>query len=92
MVVDYRHVNSVTWSDTFLLPHIMQTLDMVSKSKFFMSFDLVKGYYQIGMMDSVKHIASFTCEFGNFTFNRMPFGLLTASFTFQKLMNILLMP
>ena len=57
-----------------------------------MTLNLTKGYYQIGMTEQVKCLSAFICETGSFQFNQMPFGLLAAGFTFQKLMLSILQP
>ena len=47
--VDYRRPNSVTRMDVFPLPHVDDTLDMLSQTQFFSTLDLAAGYWQVGM-------------------------------------------
>ena len=92
MVIDYNKLNNMMRAEMYPIPHISQTIDTVSKCKYFTTFDLIKGYHQIGMLEEVKKVSAFTCEYGNYQFNHMPFGLISAGFTFQKLMSSILMP
>ena len=73
-------------SENFPIPNIMHMLDLVSNAKYLTLFNLVKGYHQIGLMECMKKISAFTVEDGNYQYERMPFGLVAASFTCQKLM------
>ena len=42
--IDYRHLNSVTKVDTYLLPRIDDLLDQLGRSKYFSTLDLASGY------------------------------------------------
>ena len=42
--VDYRKLNAITMMDSFPLPRIDATLDILSQSKFFTTLDLASGY------------------------------------------------
>ena len=45
--VDYRPLNSVTRKDSYPLPRIDESLDLVSGSSWFSSLDLRSGYWQV---------------------------------------------
>jgi len=58
---DYRAVNGVTKKDSYPLPRIDESLDLVSGSSWFSSLDLRSGYYQVPLapetQDSILHRA-----------------------------------
>ena len=47
--VDYRCLNSITQLDTFPLPRIDDSLDLLAKTAYFNTLDLASGYWQVGM-------------------------------------------
>ena len=50
---DYRKVNQVTIPDSYPLPLIEDLIDNIGQAKFISTVDLLKGYYQIGLPDSL---------------------------------------
>ena len=85
--VDYRKVNSVTKRDSYPLPRIDEILDSLEGSKWFTSLDLASGYWQVEMDPKDKEKTAFITTQGLFEFNVMPFGLMNAPGTFQRLMD-----
>ena len=47
LCLDYRPMNGVTKKDSYLLPRIDESLDLVSGSSWFSSLDLCSGHYQV---------------------------------------------
>ena len=56
----------------------------------FSTIDVSNAYYQCEMQESDKKLTAFTTRKGQFEFNRMPFGLSGAPFTFQRLMHTIM--
>ena len=88
--VDYRALNGVTKSDVHPLPRIDELLERYETSKWFTSIDLAAGFHQIKMAEEDREKMAFTCSWGLFEYNVMPFGLKNAPATFQRLMNEIL--
>ena len=53
---------------------------------FYCYLDGYSGYYQIEIALEDQGKTTFTCPFGTFAFQRMPFGLCNAPTTFQRCM------
>jgi len=47
--VDYRRVNAVSRKDAFPVPDIHDALDHLRGAKYFATFDLLSGYWQLGL-------------------------------------------
>jgi len=86
---DFRRLNSRTIKDTYPLPYPDEVADRIGDAKFFSTFDLFQGYYQVAVRRRDREKTAF-CPgpgMGLFEFARMPFGLCNAPATFQRLMD-----
>ena len=94
MCIDYRELNAKTKKlDQYALPRIDDTLDALGRAKYFCTLDLINGYHQVELTDSAKEKTAFIAPHCNPTlweFNYMPFGLVGAPRTFQRMMDKLL--
>ena len=88
--IDYRKVNSITRKDAYPLPHMDDTLDTLTGSKWFSTLDLISGYWQVEIEKKDREKPAFCTSDGLFEFKVMPFGLCNARATFQHLMDMVL--
>ena len=86
-VVDYRKLNSVTISDGYPIPPLSNILDNLSSGKYYSKLDLASGYWQIKLRTSDRQKTAFNTHLGLYQFLLLPFGLKTASSTFQRVLN-----
>ena len=86
---DYRKVNEVSKTDCFPLPRVEDCIDRVGSAKFISKFDLLKGYWQVGLTPKARGISAFVTGDGLFECKVMPFGMKNAAATFQRLMNFI---
>ncbi|KAI3372707.1 hypothetical protein L3Q82_023170 [Scortum barcoo] len=85
--VDYRPLNSVTKKDSYPLPRIDESLDLVSGSSWFSSLDLRSGYWQVPLSPEARPKTAFcTTGRGLWQFRVLCFGLCNAPATFERLM------
>ena len=84
--VDYRKLNEITLKDSYPLPRIDDCLDTLQGTKWFSTFDLASGYWQMGVHPDDRPKTAFTCQSGLYQFKVMPFGLTNAPSSFERLM------
>lgn len=82
MCIDYRMLNNNTIRDTYPLPRTDELLQRVGGCSVFSKIDLNNAYHQLPMFEDDKFKTAFTCRYGTFEFNVMPFGLMNAPSTF----------
>eukprot|EP00923_Selenidium_pygospionis_P004728 GHVN01007816.1.p1 GENE.GHVN01007816.1~~GHVN01007816.1.p1 ORF type:complete len:363 (-),score=7.78 GHVN01007816.1:84-1172(-) len=88
--IDYRKLNNITAKDVYPLPRIDDCLNAMEGMRYFSTFDLLSGYWQVKVADQDKDKTAFVSPNGLFQFRRMPFGLCNAPATFQRLMDFVL--
>ena len=89
-VVDFRLLNRVTVFDAEPMPSPEEIYAKLHKGKFFSTFDFCKGYWQIPMNLEDEEKTAFSSTLGLFQFVRMPFGLVNAGATYERMMRKLL--
>ena len=86
---DYRKLNTVTISDTYPIPRLDDCIDQVGNATFISNFDLLKGYWQVGLTERAQTVSAFVTKNGLYECCVMPFGMKNSGATFQRLMNMI---
>ncbi len=83
-------MNEVTEDDRYPLPVLSDLLMSLGQgNKIFSSLDLLSGYWQVPLAPESREVTAFSTPTGHFEWLRMPFGLKSASITFQRMINTL---
>ncbi|EZG43157.1 putative retrotransposon protein, partial [Gregarina niphandrodes] len=90
MCVDYRALNDVTAPDTFPLSIIEDLHDQLGGVEHVITLDLKAGFHQIKIKEEDKPKTAFATPTGLYQFRVMPFGLINAPATFQRMTTKLL--
>ena len=84
--IDYRRLNQATKVDAYPLPHIEDSLNTLGGARFFCSLNLASGYWQVVMDATDREKTAYVTQGGLYEFRVMPFGLVNAPATFERLM------
>ena len=68
------------------LPSVDETLAQLAGAKVFSKLDANSGFWQIPLPSASHLLTTFITPFGRFCFNKLPFGISSASEHFQKRM------
>ena len=91
MCIDYRRVNGLTAGQHWPLPNIEDCVNALHGATYFSTIDLKSGYHQMALSDGDKDKTAFLTQSSQFRFERgMPFGLMGAPSSFQRLMQAVL--
>ena len=68
------------------LSQIDETLDALEGTRWFLTLDLLSGYWQVALDEDAKQKSAFVVRNGLYRWKVMPFGLANAPATFERLM------
>jgi hypothetical protein len=81
-------LNRENVKENFPLPNMELILQQVAGSQMMSLLDGFSGFNQIRVKKIDKYKTNFITHWGTFAYERMPFGLINASVTFQQAMQI----
>ena len=87
MCVDYRDLNKACPKDSYPLPRIDQLVDATAGHQMLSFMDAYSGYNQIKMHPTDAEKTAFYADGDIYHYTVMPFGLLNAGATYQRMVN-----
>ena len=87
--MDYRRLNAQTIKDVYPTPRVEDAISDMKGARYFANMDLRYGFYQIRVAPEDVHKTAFQTEWSSFQWLVMPFGLINASSTFQRNMDMI---
>ena len=87
MCINYRALNKITIKIRFLVPRVEDLFDKLQGAIYFSRLDLKSGCHQIRIVPQDIHKTAFCTMFGLYEYLVMPFGLINASATFNRMMD-----
>ena len=88
--VDCKWLNEIIQKDAYPLPRIDACLDAMNGARWFSTFDHRNGYHQVLMDEESRDKTTFVTREETFRFRGMPFGLISAPATFERLMDVVM--
>ena len=82
--IDFRDLNLACPKNDFPLPNIDMIVDMIVGYEMYSLMDRFSSYNQIKIAPKDQENTAFTCAWGTFCWNVMPFGLKNAGATYQR--------
>ena len=88
--VDYRALNKVTKRDLYPLPRCDDILESLAGAQWFSHLDLLRGYWQIDVVEEDREKTAFATPDGLYQFRKLSFGLTNAPACFMRAMHLVL--
>ena len=85
--IDYRKLNDITIKNRYPLPLISETLDRLSKAKYFTKLDIISAFNNLRIKEGDEWKTAFTTRYGLYEYLVMPFGLCNGPSSFQAYIN-----
>lgn len=83
LCVDLTGLNQYVCREKYILPSVEQSLGQLAGAKVFSKLDANMGFWQIPLTEASAKYTTFITPFGRFHFNRLPFGIASATEHFQ---------
>lgn len=87
LCVDYRGLNDITVKNRYPLPLIKETLERLSRAKWFTKLDVIGAFNRLRLKEGEEWKSAFLTRYGLYEYLVMPFGLHGAPAKFQGYIN-----
>ncbi len=88
--VNLKLLNECVLREVYPIPTVDDTVAQLAGARVFSKLDVNSGFWQIPLEEQSQLLTTFITPFGRFCFNKLPFGISSASEVYQKCMNQIL--
>ena len=88
--VELTELNKAVQREVHPMPSVDESLAKLGNSKMFSKRDANSGFWQIPLDEKSRLLTTFVTPFGRYCFNRLPFGISSASESFQRTLSRIL--
>uniref|UniRef100_A0A803TMJ7 ribonuclease H n=1 Tax=Anolis carolinensis TaxID=28377 RepID=A0A803TMJ7_ANOCA len=92
LCIDYRNLNAITKDNKYPMPLVKDLITVLKKGSMFTKLDLIEAYHKLRIKPEDTWKTAFSCAFGHFEYQILPFGLKNGSACFMQLINEILHP
>ena len=82
--IDLKPLNENILQEVYPMPHVDETLVLLAGAKVFSKLDANSGFWQVPLPESSRHLTTFIMSFGQYCFNKLPFGISSAPEFFKN--------
>lgn len=90
LCLDLRRVNEAILREHHPMPMVDDYIARLGRGKIWSKLDIREAFLQVELAEESRDVTAFITSRGLFRFKRLPFGLVTAPETFQKVMDEIL--
>ena len=90
LCVDLTNLNKAVQREVHPMASVDESLAKLAGSKIFTKLDAKSGFWQIPLSEESRKLTTFITPFGRYCFNRLPFGISSASEVFQRTVSTIL--
>ena len=77
----------MTAHDQYYVPLVSEIVGRIGKARYLSKLDLNKGFHQVRLTEQARCKTAIVTPLGKYEYTKMPFGLVNATSTFQRLMD-----
>uniref|UniRef100_A0A803T9Y9 ribonuclease H n=1 Tax=Anolis carolinensis TaxID=28377 RepID=A0A803T9Y9_ANOCA len=92
LCIDYRNLNAITKDNKYPMPLVKDLITVLKKGSIFTKLDLIEAYHKLRIKPEDTWKTAFSCAFGHFEYEILPFGLKNGGGCFMQLINEILHP
>ena len=90
ITTDFKVLNSKTIKDSYPLPLINDTIDVLAGNSYFCITDITSAYHNIPVAEHDKYKTAMVCKYGTYEWNVLPQGTVNGPAHWQRVVELVL--